>query len=47
MEKFWEVHDYFTSKKVSKKSLFMQKEEKPFQKRDASSMQSAMCYMDA
>jgi len=33
MEKFLEVHDYFTNKKVSKKSLFMQKEKKSLFKR--------------
>lgn len=46
MEKFWEVHDYFTSKKVSKKFLSRKRKKNLF-KRDSGSMQSAMCYMDA
>lgn len=39
--------DYFTSEKVSKKSLFMQKEKKALLKRDPSSTYSAVCYLDA
>lgn len=39
--------DYFTSKKVSKKSLFMQKKKKSLLKRDPGSVYSALCYMDA